>query len=545
MFKKLLSSLFIATLSLVGITATAQAAGTGDIGSIYYIGAWDMGNAQVDPFWTGIRHLNLATGEDAPLDLNSPTCSGLASSSTTGLAVDVPHKRIYWTANDGVAGVFALDLNNGKCYTLEPNGNPRGIVFSADGQNVIWSTRIYDAGLGTYVQELRTLAVTDLELIQNTSPTPGSIRVEIPGFSNIAISDLEMHADRMYALLDATEDSNLASHNFIYSFDPNDLSVAPVQESDTGVIGTPYQFQIGSNAFYVSTFDQIYKIEFGSPGATWGMSLDQIAGFALVGDNIYSAFSRDEPMKIFNINNDTNPRALDANPPVDMFSYLVYAAPMPTPTITAALSKSLNGVADVPFSGVTLTANDKLGYSIVPRDGSAPFGGFCTVVANKCRISGLEDLKIYDVTLRLGYTYQDPNDQANPTHVIMASAPSNTAQVNDGSVTPPTPSAKKAIKTLTGFEFEKGALTASTKKAIKVWLTGKTGFTKVTCVGYTGFNYNKRSNAYLTKLALTRATNVCNYIHTLNPSIVVKSKTAKLDKSKKDATRRVIATITN
>ena len=554
MLKKLAATALVSILTVVGLSAIApaQAAGTGDVGSIYYVGAWNMGNASVDPFWTGIRRLDLATGDDIALDLNSPTCAGLASSSTSGLAVDVPHKRIYWTATDGTAGVFALDLSLGKCYAIELNSNPHGIAISDNGQTLSWSVRAFDPVRGIFVSELHTQSVADLELIAATNPTPGSVPVDISGFSDINVSDLEMHNGRLYILLDAVEDASLSSHNFIYSYDPSDLSIAPTLEADTGVIGTPLQFQIGTDSYFVSTGDQIYRVPFGNAGATWGMMLNQISGFALVGDNIYSAFNRDEPMKIFNINTDTNPRAIDSNPPVDMFSYLVYAAPIPTPTITAAKSMSTNGVVDVPFSGVSPTGNEKIGYSLVPRDGSAPTGGFCVVVASKCRISGLEDLKIYDVTLRLAYTYQDPSDSANPTHVIVASGPSNSAQINDGTIAPPpppppppTPAAKKATKTLTGFEFEKGALTAATKKAIKSWLNGKTDFTKVTCVGYTGYNWNKRSNSFLTKLALQRATNVCNYIHTLKPTILVQSKTTKRDVSDKDAARRVIATITN
>jgi hypothetical protein len=647
MFKKLSAIIISASLAFVGLVATAtpaQAVPAGSTGSLYYVGGWKDGN------WTGIRSYNLLTGEDFQLDLDSPTCAGLASSSTTGIAADIPRKRLYWTANDGVAGVFAMDLANGTCYTIQNGGSPRGVVFSADGETILWSERTYDQNRGIEVQQLRTNQVADLAVASSPNAVNGQIDIEISGYHDISISDLEMKDGRMYALMNLTDDADLSTKNFIYSFDPTSLADPAVLESDTGVIGTPYQFQIGTDAYYVSTFDQIYKIDFGSPGASWGMMLDQVAGFALVGDDIYSAFYRDMPLSVFNPTTDSDPRPISSNPPIDMFSYITYGEPLTIPVITAESSDIVNGTSDVPFSGVTIATNEIVGYSVVPRDGSAPFGGKCVISGSICQISGLDPNKVYDVTLRYAYTYENPNEPANQTHVIIVSAPSNSVPVyhldtptittpsvqssngsatlgfgnvtlgadhklsynavpRDGSpklggycevtgttcliagldslkdydvtltnaltyvdpndqltkilfesassnaaavlkptVTPDpgiTERGKKSIKTVTGFEFEKGALTTATKKAIRAWLAGKTGFTKVTCVGYTGYNYNKRSKAYLTKLALSRATNVCNYIHTLRPNIVVKSKTAKLDTSKKSATRRVVATINN
>lgn len=548
MFKKLASFLVTAALAVTGLAFTASApaqAAAPATGSIYYIGGWNMGDALNDPFWTGFRRFDPVTGDDIRLDLETPSCAGLAGSSTTGLAVDIAHKRIYWTANDGVAGVFAMDLVSGNCYMLQDGGSPRGIVFSPDGMTVIWSEREYDPNRGIRVQQLRTNQVADLEVASSPNAVNGVIEVDIPGYNDISISDLEMKNGRMYALMNLTDNIDLSTRNFIYSYDPTSLADTPTLESETGVIGSPYQFQIGENAYYVSTYDQIYKVEFGTPGAVWGMMLDQVAGFALIGDTIYSAFTRDTPMKKFNVLTSTEPEAISSNPPVDMMSYLVYAEPMPVPVISATASKTTGGTVDVPYTGVTIGTNEVLGYSITPQDGGAPFGGVCTIVNSKCRITGLDDAKIYDLTLRYAYTYLDAGAVM---HVSMASAPSNQVVINEPVVNPPpppTPSKLKAIKTVTGFEFEAGTLTAATKKSIRTWLTGKTGYTKVTCVGYTGYNYFKRSNAFLTKLALKRATNVCNYIHKLNPSIVVKAKTAKNQVSKKSSTRRVIATITN
>ena len=147
MLRKLASSALAIALAIAGLVATntpAQAAGTGDQGSIYYIGSW------IGADWQGIRRYDLATGDDMRLDLDSPTCSGLAGSSTSGLAVDLAHKRLYWTATDGTAGVFAMDLSIGKCYALELDTSPRGIAISDDGETLNWTDRVYDPAQGIY-----------------------------------------------------------------------------------------------------------------------------------------------------------------------------------------------------------------------------------------------------------------------------------------------------------------------------------------------------------------------------------------------------------
>lgn len=89
----------------------------------------------------------------------------------------------------------------------------------------------------------------------------------------------------------------------------------------------------------------------------------------------------------------------------------------------------------------------------------------------------------------------------------------------------PAASAEDIIKTksFTGFAFEKSTLTTSMKNQIKAWVkaTAKSGFTLVSCTGYTGFNVNKRDQAFLQTLAETRSRNICNYIHSLKDVIAV------------------------
>jgi hypothetical protein len=78
-------------------------------------------------------------------------------------------------------------------------------------------------------------------------------------------------------------------------------------------------------------------------------------------------------------------------------------------------------------------------------------------------------------------------------------------------------------KSFTGFAFEKSTVTPAMKIQIKAWVkaAATSGFTLVSCTGYTGFNVNKREAAFLQTLAETRASNICNYIHSLKDVIAV------------------------
>jgi hypothetical protein len=95
--------------------------------------------------------------------------------------------------------------------------------------------------------------------------------------------------------------------------------------------------------------------------------------------------------------------------------------------------------------------------------------------------------------------------------------------------TPPPTAAADVItsKSFTGFEFEKSTVTAAMKKQIKAWVeataTASAGYTMVGCVGYTGFNANRREAAFLQSLAEKRSRNICNYIRTLRPIITLES----------------------
>jgi len=110
-------------------------------------------------------------------------------------------------------------------------------------------------------------------------------------------------------------------------------------------------------------------------------------------------------------------------------------------------------------------------------------------------------------------------------------------------VTPP--ANETATKSVTGFSFEKSALTSATKRAISSFLNAHTGLTKITCTGYTGYNWFHRSSSFLKKLALKRASLVCSYAKSLNSNLtVVKTAYAK-STSKKSSARKVVIKLTN
>jgi hypothetical protein len=107
----------------------------------------------------------------------------------------------------------------------------------------------------------------------------------------------------------------------------------------------------------------------------------------------------------------------------------------------------------------------------------------------------------------------------------------------------PAASAEDIIKTksFTGFAFEKSTVTTAMKTQIRAWVnaTATSGFTLVSCTGYTGYNANRREAAFLQTLAETRARNICNYIHSLKNVIAVNN-TEGIPGDGKSATARKV-----
>ena len=636
----LIVALALAAVSLTTTSAPASAIGTQGEGSIYYVGGWQNGT------WMGIRRYDVATGDDYRLNLDSPSCVALTGGGfiPSGLAVDIKLKRIFWSATDGVSGVFGFDMKDGTCHVLQQGGNPYGlaVVNHGNGEVIVWGETMWDQWTGERHQYLVGWGLSDILWPDIVNYQPSMAEFAVPGYSSPYVTDIERNGDNMYILAQLTNDTTGISSNFIFSMDPTNISYQLV--ADTGVTDWPKQLAFGPDGYYVSSDYQIYRNSYGDNGASWGMMTNQTSGVTVVGNTLYSAVNRDEALKTLDLTDPTaTPQPTSATAPVDLFSYLVYDDPIPVPVISANSTNSSGGSAYVPFTGTSAGTYEYIQAHVTPKDGSAPYDTICTVVGTSCRIDELDDNLMYEVTLRLIYYFNEPSDPTNPMRIILASGPSNTIKVNEPEApvlttttttssngnatvafaalslpspfklhyfatpndnsatlegfcdvngnnclisgldatkdyevkltkayvtgspeqvrfesaksnaasvshptsTPPTPNNLRSARTFTGFEFEKPTLTTSTKKAIKAWLNGKTGYTKVTCVGYTGFNWNKRSAAYLNKLALQRATNVCNYIHQLKPGIQVTSKTAKRDTSNKDAARRVIATITN
>jgi hypothetical protein len=111
---------------------------------------------------------------------------------------------------------------------------------------------------------------------------------------------------------------------------------------------------------------------------------------------------------------------------------------------------------------------------------------------------------------------------------------------------PPTPPTTPDVLsgTIHGFKFERAKMLPRATREIGSLLTDVTGYTKVTCVGYTGFNWNKRTSYSLKRLAINRANNVCNYIHRLYPNIQIVKVRSVRERSKVSDTRRVRVTMT-
>ena len=80
----------------------------------------------------------------------------------------------------------------------------------------------------------------------------------------------------------------------------------------------------------------------------------------------------------------------------------------------------------------------------------------------------------------------------------------------------------KAKGIVTGFKFEKSYLSKAMLAKMSSWAKANKAITKMTCIGYTGWNQNKLSPAQLAKLGKARANAVCSYFKKLIPNLIVK-----------------------
>ena len=102
-----------------------------------------------------------------------------------------------------------------------------------------------------------------------------------------------------------------------------------------------------------------------------------------------------------------------------------------------------------------------------------------------------------------------------------------------------------AQRSVSGFKFEKFVLSSEAKKAIRAFVMAHPSLTKVSCTGYTGFNWNKRSTVFLKTIALKRAAQVCAYAKSVKPTLVIVKKSFGKSSSKNELARRVLIKLTN
>jgi len=111
-----------------------------------------------------------------------------------------------------------------------------------------------------------------------------------------------------------------------------------------------------------------------------------------------------------------------------------------------------------------------------------------------------------------------------------------------GSVAPA--SAEDSItKTFSGFAFEKPDLNLGMKSQIKAWVSAHSDYTVASCVGYTGQNVKQRSQAFLQKLATSRAKNICNFVKSINGGVSIYSTQGIPGNGKTAAARKVKVTL--
>ena len=505
-----LTSLFMNLQLVSPAVSTTPSTETGDI---YYWGAWD--NATNG--YLGLRRYNLDSGTDQKLGTGSQSCAPLIG-APSGIAVDPSHNRIYWSINDGNVGVFAMDLSTGTCFTISNDSSVFGLEIVPATQTLIWGAR-------NGSQVVNKTVVSNLANI----PTPTSLPTSIQGLTAPTISDIVLVGNKLYYLV---WDGTIS----IYSSSVATPGAGFTLEKATPIPNSSGQLGVTNDYFYFSIDGlQVVRAQRNGTDIAGFLDTNIASGFAVTANKMYSIKDRDTILKSIPLTA-TNQVMTDlpGNARPDIFTFLRYSptaqAGLAKPTITASNSKTTSGVARVPFSGVTIRGSKKLYFNATPTDNSTAVQGYCTVAASKCVISGLADDKEYNVQLAATYTYLDGSNVI-PT---IASEPSNIAKINQAGVI-----TTSNNKTFRGFEFERARLIASIKTEIADWVTTKTGVTKATCTGYTGFNYHHRSKASLKRLAVKRATNVCNYIKSQNSGITKIEIRSVNESGKKASTRRV------
>ncbi len=409
-----LVALLLSFVSLHAVQVPAQAVTPDETGDIYYWGAWDNATQS----FRGLHRYNLDTKTDEALFANSPSCQSLVG-QPAALAVDPAHNRIYWSITDGNPGVFALDLAKATCYVISYDAPVAALEIIPDSQTLVWTSS--NGGL-----TLGTLDVSDLANL----PAPNYSQFDIPGNTIFAVSDLVLAENKLFYMVFG--DLGAGAMGQIYSTELNSIGTNFTLEKNTGLTPAPGQLAVTPEAFYYNIISaQIVKVPRDGSALTGYLDLIETAGFAIANGKLYSAKTRDSDLKSIPLTStDQAMTSLPGGAIPDFNGKLRYSAAtqggLSTPTISAANSNSNSGTAQIPFSGVALSGNQALQYTVKSMNSSSTQTGFCVVTGSNCEISGLIDNKRYTVQLKMVYVFDNGGTQV----VTVGSTPSNLANIN-------------------------------------------------------------------------------------------------------------------
>ena len=417
--RKIISAVVTVLITLVSLQAVqtpASAAVSTETGDIYYFGAWDNATQA----FRGFHRYNLETKTDEALFGDSPTCLGLVGEPSS-IAVDPAHNKVFWSITDGNAGVFALDLATATCYTVSIDAPVMGLEVIPDTQTLVWSVNNGGMYLGT-------ADVTDLTNI----PTPNYTPLNIAGNTVYNVTDIVLAENKLFLMVFG--DLGAGAMGQIYSTDPTNIGASFTLEKDTGLTPYPGQLIITPDAFYYNIVSaQIVKIPRDGSALVGFLDVSDTAGFTIANGKMYTAKNRDSDLKSISLDDWSQimtPLPGGAIP--DFVGKLRYSAAtqggLTTPTINVANANSISGTAELPFSGVTISSNQALAYTVTSRYGNEVLTGFCNVNGSTCGISGLNDNKRYTVRLKLVYTF----DNFGTLVSTVGSTPSNQANINLG-----------------------------------------------------------------------------------------------------------------
>jgi hypothetical protein len=562
------------TLSAIVISGGNEAAlATGVNTNITSVGYLYIQNYAND----GIDRYNLATGQVEAVNLSDSSCQALDRDEIYDVAPDETHYKLYWSNFQSGSNpnyrtqLNVIDLKTGICTGLVS----KTFVYSAGGERFAFTglsldqphNRLYysDEGgaqtvnLDAWHNRNRSLGYLDLSASvgsqQHTIELTNAQYTMTVGFARDVVLDgdyiyivgknfispnVKDSGDGVFKARVTTSNvvATTTAISTVVNYEDNDTDISQVDVRGNYVYFTAK----GNTADYNLGILKLNKTEeYPTPVTVLGPSNGQpnptgtrtYTGFALgQGDDMFSIdFTTGwGPMGFYSSDDGANAQPLSGtyNASGSYWGLPSYSSGMlpNAPTITT-VSRTADATATMNFTSPTGADSDGI-YSWVakPVGGGSDLTDTCTT--SPCSITGLAAGVHYN--FQLLHKFRNAAGQA----IVQSNY---SAAVLDA--TPPA----SAVNAFSGFPTMRSVLSKTQKTALRTWLNANPSMTSATCVGQVGYNWANVSKTELKSLAKNRAIAVCGYLKSLRPALSTHISTSVISKSKQSTIRKVTVTL--